>query len=229
MTENINMKIIARLHNDFHSKFGIPRQSNVIPELQGRIVFEPEYRNEAALRGIDGFDYLWLIWQFSQSVRDKWHPTVRPPILGGNIRMGVFATRSPFRPNAIGLSSVRLEKVELHTPDGPVIHVSGADLMDGTPILDIKPYLAYADSHEGAAQGFRGAGWLRHLEIDFPQDLLDKIPTEKQAGLLEVLKNDPRPTYQDDPDRIYGMLFGNMEIKFQVRGGRLRVIDVSKA
>ena len=220
------MKIIARIHNDFDSKFGIPRQSNVVQELLGRIVFEPEYRNEAALRGIEGFDYLWLIWQFSEAVRDKWSPTVRPPILGGNTRVGVFATRSPFRPNAIGLSSVKLEKVELHTPEGPVLHISGADLMNGTPILDIKPYLAYVDSHPEAAQGFRGQGWKRKLQVNFPPELLAKIPPEKQAGLLGVLENDPRPTYQEDARRIYGMSFGGQEIKFQVSEGTLQVIAI---
>ena len=220
------MKIIARIHNDFDSKFGIPRQSNVVQELKGRIVFEPEYRNEAALRGIEGFDYLWLIWQFSEAVRDKWSPTVRPPILGGNTRVGVFATRSPFRPNAIGLSSVKLEKVELHTPEGPVLHISGADLMNGTPILDIKPYLAYVDSHPEAAQGFRGQGWKRKLQVNFPPELLAKIPPEKQAGLLGVLENDPRPTYQEDARRIYGMSFGGQEIKFQVSEGTLQVIAI---
>lgn len=220
------MKIIARIHNDFDSKFGIPRQSNVVQELPGRIVFEPEYRNEAALRGIEGFDYLWLIWQFSEAVRDKWFPTVRPPILGGNTRVGVFATRSPFRPNAIGLSSVKLEKVELHTPEGPVLHICGADLMNGTPILDIKPYLAYVDSHPEAAQGFRGQGWNRKLQVNFPSELLAKIPLEKQAGLLGVLENDPRPTYQEDAQRIYGMSFGGREIKFQVSEGTLQVIAI---
>lgn len=220
------MKIIARIHNDFDSKFGIPRQSNVVQGLKGRIVFEPEYRNEAALRGIEGFDYLWLIWQFSQAVRDKWSPTVRPPILGGNTRVGVFATRSPFRPNAIGLSSVKLEKVELHTPEGPVLHISGADLMNGTPILDIKPYLAYVDSHPEAAQGFRGQGWKRKLQVNFPPELLAKIPPEKQAGLLGVLENDPRPTYQEDAQRIYGMSFGGREIKFQVSEGILQVVAI---
>ncbi|MCI6911352.1 MAG: tRNA (N6-threonylcarbamoyladenosine(37)-N6)-methyltransferase TrmO [Veillonellaceae bacterium] len=220
------MKIIARMHNDFDSKFGIPRQSNVVQELKGRIVFEPEYRNEAALRGIEGFDYLWLIWQFSEAVRDKWSPTVRPPILGGNTRVGVFATRSPFRPNAIGLSSVKLEKVELHTPEGPVLHISGADLMNGTPILDIKPYLAYVDSHPEAAQGFRGQGWNRKLQVNFPPELLVKIPPEKQAGLLGVLENDPRPTYQEDAQRIYSMSFGGQEIKFQVSDGILQVVAI---
>ena len=220
------MKIIARMHNDFDSKFGIPRQSNVVQELKGRIVFEPEYRNEAALRGIEGFDYLWLIWQFSEAVRDKWSPTVRPPILGGNTRVGVFATRSPFRPNAIGLSSVKLEKVELHTPEGPVLHISGADLMNGTPILDIKPYLAYVDSHPEAAQGFRGQGWKRKQQVSFPPELLAKIPPEKQAGLLGVLENDPRPTYQEDAQRIYGMSCGGQEIKFQVSDGILQVVAI---
>ncbi|MGM9541032.1 tRNA (N6-threonylcarbamoyladenosine(37)-N6)-methyltransferase TrmO [Anaerovibrio sp.] len=223
----IEMKIIARIRNDFPSKFGIPRQSGVVRELKGRIVFEPEYRNPDALRGIEGFDYLWLIWQFSEAVRDKWSPTVRPPILGGNTRMGVFATRSPFRPNAIGLSSVRLEGAELHTPDGPVLHISGADLMDGTPILDIKPYLAYVDSHPEAAQGFRGEGWKRNLQVDFPEPLLLKVPADKRDGLLGVLAGDPRPTYHDDPERIYGMPFGNQEIRFRVAGKQLIVLDVT--
>lgn len=224
--ETIEMKVIARIHNDFPSKFGIPRQSGVVGELKGRIVFEPEYRNPDALRGIEGFDYLWLIWQFSEAVRDKWSPTVRPPILGGNTRMGVFATRSPFRPNAMGLSSVRLEGVELHTTEGPVLHISGADLMDGTPIFDIKPYLAYADSHPEAAQGFRGQGWKRNLQVEFPEQLLLKVPEEKREGLLGVLASDPRPTYHDDPERVYGMPFGGQEIKFRVAGKQLIVLDV---
>lgn len=220
------MKIIARIHNDFDSKFGIPRQSNVVKELVGMIVFEPEYRDASALRGIEGFDYLWLIWQFSEAVRDKWSPTVRPPILGGNTRVGVFATRSPFRPNALGLSSVKLEGVDLHTSHGPVLYVSGADLMNGTPIFDIKPYLAYVDSHPEAAQGFRGDGWGRRLQVDFPKELLLKVSPEKQAGLLGVLANDPRPTYQEDAERIYGMSFGGMEIKFRVADGALYVLSV---
>ncbi|MGM9580004.1 MAG: tRNA (N6-threonylcarbamoyladenosine(37)-N6)-methyltransferase TrmO [Anaerovibrio sp.] len=225
-SEATGMKIIARIRNDFPSKFGIPRQSGVVRELTGRIVFEPEYRNPDALRGIEGFDYLWLIWQFSEAVRDKWSPTVRPPILGGNTRMGVFATRSPFRPNAIGLSSVRLEGVELHTPEGPVLHVSGADLMDGTPIFDIKPYLAYVDSHPEAAQGFRGEGWKRQLQVEFADGLLARVPEEKRKGLLGVLTNDPRPTYHDDEARVYGMPFGSQEIKFRVAEDKLIVVDV---
>lgn len=223
---NIDMQVIARIFNDFPSKFGIPRQSGVVRELKGRVVFEPEYRNPDALRGIEGFDYLWLIWQFSEAVREKWSPMVRPPILGGNVRMGVFATRSPFRPNAIGLSCVRLEGVELHTEEGPVLHISGADLMSGTPILDIKPYLAYADSHPDAAQGFRGAGWQRHLQVEFADELLARVPAAQRAGLLGVLANDPRPTYHDDPGRIYGMPFGGQEIKFRVTGNQLIVLDV---
>ena len=225
-SQAIAMKIIARIRNDFPSKFGIPRQSGVVRELQGRIVFEPEYRNPDALRGLEGFDYLWLIWQFSEAVRDRWSPTVRPPILGGNTRMGVFATRSPFRPNAIGLSSVRLEGVELHTPDGPVLHISGADLMDGTPIFDIKPYLAYADSHPEAAQGFRGDGWKRQLQVEIPDNLLERVPEGKRAGLLGVLSNDPRPTYHEDEARIYGMPFGSQEIRFRVAKDKLIVVDV---
>ena len=220
------MQCIAHIHNDFHSKFGIPRQSGLASGLLSTIVFEPLYRDPEALRGIEEFSHLWLIWQFSEAVRDKWSPTVRPPILGGNTRVGVFATRSPFRPNAIGLSSVKLEKVELHTPEGPVLHISGADLMNGTPILDIKPYLAYVDSHPEAAQGFRGQGWNRKLQVNFPPELLVKIPPEKQAGLLGVLENDPRPTYQEDAQRIYGMSFGGQEIKFQVSDGILQVVAI---
>lgn len=227
LTDNdISVHIIARIRTDFPTKFGIPRQSGVVGELQGRIVFEPEYRNPDALRGMEGFDYLWLIWQFSEVVRSKWSPTVRPPILGGNTRVGVFATRSPFRPNPIGLSCVKLERVELHTDEGPVIHVSGVDLMDGTPILDIKPYLAYVDSHPEAAQGFRGKGWQRHLQVEFPEDLLAKIPDSGRQGLLGVLANDPRPTYHEDPERVYGMPFAGREIKFKVEENVLSVLSV---
>ena len=222
------MKIIARMHNDFDSKFGIPRQSNVVQELKGRIVFEPEYRNEAALRGIEGFDYLWLIWQFSQVVRDKWSPTVRPPILGGNTRVGVFATRSPFRPNAIGLSSVKLEKVELHTPEGPVLHISGADLMNGTPIWDIKPYLAYVDSHPEARGGFAEEKKDYRLEVSFPEQCLELIPAEKRTALIQILEQDPRPSYQKDPSRIYGMDYAGMGIHFRVEEGTLIVTEVER-
>lgn len=228
MGSEMAMKVIARIRNDFSGKFGIPRQSGVVPELKGKIVFEPEYRNADALRGIEGFDYIWLIWQFSEAVREQWSPTVRPPILGGNTRVGVFATRSPFRPNALGLSSVRLEKAELHTPEGPVLHIAGADLMNGTPILDIKPYLAYADSHPDAAQGFRGDGWQRSLQVDFPAELLAKIPQAQQAGLLGILKNDPRPAYHHDPERVYVLPFGRREISFRVQDRRLVVLGAEE-
>ncbi|WP_027396439.1 tRNA (N6-threonylcarbamoyladenosine(37)-N6)-methyltransferase TrmO [Anaerovibrio lipolyticus] len=226
MADIIETKIIGRIHTDFPTKFGIPRQSGVVKELKGRIVFEPEYRNEDALRGIEGFSHLWLIWQFSENVREGWSPTVRPPILGGNTRVGVFATRSPFRPNPIGLSSVKLEGVEVDPHDGTVLVVSGADLMDGTPILDIKPYIPYADSHPEATEGFRSGGWNRMLEVDFPPELLAKVPEKQHKSLIEVLANDPRPSYHHDPDRVYGMPFGNVEVKFSVNERELKVVAV---
>lgn len=224
--EQVSMNIIARIRTDFPTKFGIPRQSGLVEGLKSRIVFEPPYRNPDALRGMDGFSHLWLIWQFSEAVRNKWSPTVRPPILGGNTRVGVFATRSPFRPNAIGLSSVKIEGIDLHTPEGPVIIVSGADMMDKTPILDIKPYLAYVDSHPEALGGFTTQGWNRELNVNFPPHLLETVPEKLQAGLIKVLATDPRPTYQDDPERIYGMPFGDMEIKFKVADKILTVVAV---
>ena len=227
MAETLEMNVIAHIRTDFPTKFGIPRQSGVVDELMGVVVFEPEYRNPDALRGLDGFSHLWLIWQFSQAVRKTWSPTVRPPRLGGNTRVGVFATRSPFRPNAIGLSCVSLVRVEPHTPDGPVIVVSGVDLMDGTPILDIKPYIPYADSHPKAKEGFTSAGWERMLNVDFPHDLLEQVPIQRRAALIEVLRNDPRPSYQNDPERIYGMPFGNQDIRFRVSDGMLTVLEVN--
>ena len=226
MTDKIEMKKIGRIRTDFPTKFGIPRQSGVVKELKGRIVFEPEYRNEDALRGIEGFSHLWLIWQFSENVREGWSPTVRPPILGGNTRVGVFATRSPFRPNPIGLSSVKLEGVEVDPHDGPVLIVSGADIMDCTPILDIKPYIPYADSHPEATEGFRSGGWNRMLEVDFPPELLAKVPEKQHKSLIEVLANDPRPSYHHDPDRVYGMPFGDVEVKFSVNEKVLKVVAV---
>ncbi len=221
------MKVIARIHTDFPTKFGIPRQSGIIASLQGRIVFEPEYRNPEAVRGLEDFSYIWLLWEFSKAVRDTWSPTVRPPRLGGNIRKGVFATRSPFRPNPIGLSSVRLEKVDIDPKLGPVLYVSGVDLMDGTPIYDIKPYITYTDSHPDAVSGFASTPAEYLLEVDFPDKLLQKVPESQRESLIEVLAHDPRPQYQDDPERIYGMAFGGMEVKFKVEGIQLYVTEVS--
>lgn len=226
MAETLNLNIIARIDTDFPTKFGIPRQSGVVEQLQGRIVFAPEYRNPDALRGIEGFSHLWLVWQFSEAVREHWSPTVRPPRLGGNTRVGVFATRSPFRPNAIGLSCVKLDRVDLHTPDGPVIYVSGVDLMDGTPILDIKPYIPYADSHPEAKEGFTSQGWERALKVEFPQEMLEQIPEDRREALIGVLENDPRPPYQKDPERVYGLPFGGAEVKFTVSDGVLTVTGV---
>ena len=194
-------QVIARIHTDFPTKFGIPRQSGLIPDLKAEIVFEPEYRNPDALRGIEEFSHLWLIWEFSGAVRKEWSPTVRPPRLGGNTRMGVFATRSPFRPNPVGLSSVQLDSVELHTDRGPVLHVSGADLMDGTPIYDIKPYLAFADSHPDALGGFTDQTRKYGLSVEIPEMLLERIQEKKRESLKAVLAHDPRPSYQDDPER----------------------------
>ena len=219
------LEYIARIHTDFPTKFGIPRQSGLV-STKGTIVFEPEYRKEEALKGLEEYSHLWLIWEFSQAVRKEWSPTVRPPRLGGNVRMGVFATRSPFRPNPIGLSSVRLENVEFSEKYGPVLHVSGADLMDGTPIYDIKPYLAYVDSHPEAAGGFTDQIQDHKLKVEFPEKLLKKIPEEKREALLAVLANDPRPGYQKDPERKYGMSFGSWDIHFKVDGEQLQVLEV---
>ena len=228
MAETLIMNIIARIDTDFPTKFGIPRQSGVVEQLEGRIVFAPEYRNPDALRGIEGFSHLWLVWQFSEAVREHWSPTVRPPRLGGNTRVGVFATRSPFRPNAIGLSCVKLERVDLHTPDGPVLYVSGVDLMDSTPILDIKPYIPYADSHPEAKEGFTSRNWERALKVEFPEPLLEQIPENKRDALIGVLENDPRPSYQKDPERVYGLPFGGAEVKFTVSDadGVLTVVGI---
>lgn len=221
----LTIKPIARIRTDFPTKFGIPRQSGVVKELKGRIVFEPEYRNEDMLRGIEGFTHLWLIWMFSENVRSKWTPTVRPPILGGNTRIGVLATRSPFRPNPLGLSCVELAGVERRADEGTVLLVRGADLMDGTPIFDIKPYLAYVDSHPEATEGFRTVGWSM-LSVDFPPELLELVPAADRDALLSVLANDPRPSYHNDPERIYGMSFGSREIKFRVADDILTVTAV---
>ena len=224
MAEELSFNIIARIHSDFPTKFGIPRQSGLVQELKSRIVFEPEYRDENALRGIEQFTHLWLIWNFSES--KGWSPTVRPPRLGGNTRLGVFATRSPFRPNPIGLSVVRLEGVERDPKLGPVLVVSGADLLDGTPILDVKPYIPYADSHPEASGGFTEQTVSHHLDVDFPEELLQRVPPDKRAALTGVLAQDPRPSYQDDPSRIYGFPFAGMEVRFRVEGEQLTVVDI---
>ncbi len=216
------MKIIARIHTPCDTKFGIPRQSGVAADVKGEIVFEPEYREPEAVRGLEGFSHIWLIWCFSESVTDKWSPTVRPPRLGGNVRMGVFATRSPFRPNPIGLSSVELEKIELTSDRGPVLHVRGADLMDGTPIFDIKPYVAYADSHPDALSGFLGAATFKKLRVTLPDGVSEPLP----EGLIDVLSNDPRPRYHDDPERVYGMQYAGHEVKFRVSGDELTVLSI---
>ena len=221
------MEIIARIHTDFPEKFGIPRQSGLVDGLKGRIVFEEKYRNPDALRGIEGFSHLWLIWQFSRAIREEWSPTVKPPRLGGNQRMGVFATRSPFRPNPIGLSCVRLQRVELHTAEGPVLWVAGIDLLDGTPIYDVKPYLPYADCHPEATGGFAQEVMGHRLEVAFPEELLALVPPEKREALREVLAQDPRPGYQhNEPDRRYGVAFAGLDVRFTVEGDVLLVREV---
>ena len=220
------MKIIARIHCDFKEKFGIPRQSGLVPQTRARIVFEPEYRNADALRGIESYSHLWLIWAFSKAERDTWSPTVRPPRLGGNTRVGVFATRSPFRPNSVGMSSVKLEKFEVDKNLGPVLYVSGADLLDGTPIFDVKPYLASVDSHPEARDGFALNQKEGTLCVVFPEELLMQVPEEKREGLKELLSQDPRPQYQHDPERVYKMKFGAQEVWFRVEGNTLGVCKV---
>lgn len=219
---------IAHIRSDFSSKFGVPRQAGLVEELRAVIVFETPYRVPEALRGIEGFSHLWLIWEFSKNKRQNWSPTVRPPRLGGNQRMGVFATRSPFRPNPIGLSCVKLEGVELSGPDGPVLVVSGADLVDGTPIFDIKPYIPYADCRPEAVGGFAGAAPEGALTVDIPPDLIERVPEDRRAALVGVLAQDPRPHYQDDPQRVYGFGFAGLEVRFRVADGVLTVVDISK-
>ncbi len=226
--ENVNIQIIARIKSDFPTKFGIPRQSGLVDELRATIIFEPEFRNPDALRGIEEFSHLWLIWQFSEAVRTGWSPTVRPPRLGGNTRMGVFATRSPFRPNNLGLSSVKLLGVEQTEKYGAVLHVGGADLMDGTPIFDIKPYIPYGDSHPEATGGFTDRAGDFLLEVDFPEGLLEALPEGKRAAAIGVLEHDPRPSYQKDAARIYGLSFAGHNIRFRVEDKKLTVLSVEK-
>ena len=262
LEEFFAMRIIARIHSDFPSKFGIPRQSGLVDTLQASVILEPAFRNPDALRGLSGFSHIWLIWVFHQAVKKQihgkqsngrqsdnkqgnngkqgndrqangkqensaWSPTVRPPRLGGNQRVGVFASRSPFRPNPIGLSCVRLEGIEEHTPDGPILRIRGADLMDGTPILDIKPYLPYADCIPNAAAGFAPAPSGERLEVRIPPDLLERVPADRRAALRGVLAQDPRPRYQNDPARVYGFGFAGVEIKFTVSGNCLTVIEIT--
>lgn len=222
------IEAIARMKSDFPTKFGIPRQSGLVEELRSTIVFEPDYRNPDALRGIDGYSHLWLIWQFSEAVRPHWSPTVRPPRLGGNTRMGVFSTRSPFRPNSLGLSCVRLLGVENAGEFGTVLHVGGADLMDGTPIFDIKPYIPYSDAHPNAVGGFTDHAGNFLLEVNCPENLLYQLPEEKRQALLGVLSHDPRPSYQRDPQRVYGLSFAGCDVRFVVRDGILTVTEITR-
>ena len=221
----MELKIIARISTDFKEKFGIPRQSGIAKTV-GKIVFEPEYRVREALRGIDGYSHLWLLWEFSEARRDGWSPTVRPPRLGGNKRMGVFATRSPYRPNSIGLSSVRLLSVEESADDGLVLLVEGADLLDGTPIYDIKPYLPFTDSHPDAIGGFADEVREYGLKVNFSLQLLEKIPEVKREALITILENDPRPSYKDDGDHEYGMVYSDLDIFFKVEDGTLTVTRI---
>lgn len=224
MAEEYAIKPIAHMRSDFPQKFGIPRQAGIVPALESEVVFEPEYRSAEALRGLEGFSHIWLIWRFSENAEEGWSPTVRPPRLGGNARVGVFASRSPYRPNSLGLSCVRLEGIE-HTADGAVLRVSGADLMDGTPIFDVKPYIPYADCVPGARSGFApDAG--EKLTVEFGGETEARVPRDKLEALRGVLENDPRPRYQSDPQRVYGLSFAGLEIKFTVSGGRLLVTEI---
>lgn len=222
------MEPVAYIHSDFSEKFGIPRQSGLVESLSARVVFEPEFRSPEALRGIEDFDYLWLVWKFSANRHDDWHPTVRPPRLGGNTRIGVFATRSPFRPNPLGLSCVKLLGVDWDSADGPALLVAGADLLDGTPIYDVKPYLPHVESHPDARGGFTVENTDYELEVNCPAQLLEQLPEKKQQALLGVLAQDPRPAYQKDPNRVYGLSFAGYDVHFTVAEGLLTVRDINK-
>ena len=227
MAQEFPMRVIARIHSDFTTKFGVPRQSGLVDELESTVVFEPEFRNPDALRGMEGFSHLWLVWVFDQAIRKDWSPTVRPPRLGGNQRMGVFATRSPFRPNPIALSCVKLAGIQQTAEYGTVLKIRGADLMDGTPILDVKPYIPYADCQPDAVGGFASAPAGETLEVVIPPEVLAQIPENRREALRGVLAQDPRPHYQDDPERIYGFGFAGMEIRFSVNGTTLTVREVT--
>ena len=222
------MKIIARIKTDFPSKFGIPRQSGIIDDLKGQIIFEPEFRNADTLRGLEEYSYIWLIWEFDQNIREQWKPTVRPPKLGGNTRKGVFATRSPFRPNPIGISSVKLEKIQYNSNHGPILHVSGIDLMNNTPIYDIKPYLPLIDCHPKATGGFTELIKYQPLQVSIDSNISENIPKNYLNTLIKVLEQDPRPSYQDDPNRIYGLTFGNYNIRFTVDNNLLTIKEIKK-
>ncbi|TAH74854.1 MAG: tRNA (N6-threonylcarbamoyladenosine(37)-N6)-methyltransferase TrmO [Anaerolineaceae bacterium] len=225
---NLTLECIARIHTDFPEKFGLPRQSGLVDTLKAIIIFEPKFRNPDAFRGLDGFSHIWLIWGFHQINRVQWSPMVKPPRLGGNKRMGVFATRSPNRPNALGLSSVSLDKIEVHKEYGPIIHVSGIDLVDQTPIYDIKPYLAYTDSHPDASEGFIQDIREHELLVEFDEELLKQIPKKYHEALLGVLAQDPRPSYHNDPERIYGFYFAGYNIRFKVIDNLLSVYEITK-
>ena len=222
------MEIIAHIENDFTEKFGVPRQSGIVEKIVSKVVFEPEYRFPEAIRGLDQYSHIWILWQFSETLKQDWKPTVRPPRLGGNTRMGVFATRSPFRPNSIGLSSVKIEKIEHGTDRGDIIYVSGADMMNNTPVIDIKPYLAYTDCHTDASEGFALASKSDILKVVFPENLLEEIRLEKREGLISVLAQNPIPQYQNDPERIYSMKFSDYDISFKTDGAILNVTQVRK-
>lgn len=222
------MKFIGRIYTDMPEKFGVPRQAGNVPELEGKIIFNPPYNVAEAFDGLDGFSHIWVLWQFSESVRENFCPTVRPPRLNGNKRKGVFATRSPFRPNSIAMSCVKLERIEHTDMYGTVLYVSGVDMKNGTPVLDIKPYITYSDSHPDAVQGFAAEFADYGLELDFSEDLLKKIPAEKQAGIKGILQQDPRPSYHNDSSRIYGVKYLNFDVKFRVIGNKLVVVDVEE-
>lgn len=227
-SNNLSLECIAKVHTDFPEKFGLPRQSGIVDSLKASIIFESKYRNLDALRGLEGFSHIWLIWGFHHINRDKWAPMVKPPRLGGNMRMGVFATRSPNRPNPLGLSSVKLDKVEIHKDFGPIIHVSGIDLVDQTPIYDIKPYLAYTDSHPDALGGYLDKIEDTELMVEIREDILNQIPREHHEALMGVLAQDPRPSYHDDHERIYGFYFAGYNIRFKVRDKLLSVHEITK-
>lgn len=224
----MQLKTIAKVHTPFGEKFGVPRQAGLVPQAKGTIVFEPEFRNPDVVRGLEGFSHIWLVWCFDRAQRDFWSPTVRPPRLGGNARLGVFATRSPFRPNPIGLSSVKLESVEIDPKMGPILHISGMDMVDGTPVLDIKPYVPYCDIHRDATGGFTARLGEADLAVEISSELLQRIPADFREGLVGVLSQDPRPRYQDDPERVYGMDYAGCNVTFRVEKDRVIVVGVEK-